>query len=67
MTFDDGVWELLRTAPDFSPLDFSQRFIGRLIVGDPVIDGRRETSRDGSEWELDFALTYTKLGDSPQQ
>src|SRR3954466_4127507 len=25
MTFDDGVWTLLRNAPDFTPLSFSQR------------------------------------------
>ncbi len=29
MTFSDGVWTLLREAPDFTPLDFSQRFSGR--------------------------------------
>jgi hypothetical protein len=67
MTFDDGVWELRRTAPDFSPLDFSQRFVGRFVADDSVIDGRWETSRDGVDWELDFGLTYTRLGDSAQR
>ena len=28
MTFADGVWTLSRSEPDFSPLDFAQRFEG---------------------------------------
>src|SRR5947207_4803278 len=38
MTFSDGIWKLSRQAPDFSPLDFSQRFTG--TFGD---DGRTIT------------------------
>ena len=57
MGFGDGVWTLRREAADFSPLDFAQRFVGR-IDGD-VIDGRWETGRDGG-WELDFGLRYTR-------
>ncbi len=30
MTFDGRTWTLERTSPDFSPLDFDQRFTGRL-------------------------------------
>jgi hypothetical protein len=61
MTFADGVWELLRTAPDFSPLGFSQRFHGELSDDGTVIEGRWETSGDGSLWELDFELVYRRI------
>jgi hypothetical protein len=61
MTFGDGVWILLRDSPDFSPLDFSQRFTGTFSADGSTIDGRWETSSDGSTWEHDFALTYTKV------
>jgi hypothetical protein len=60
MTFSDGVWTLSRDAPDFSPLDFSQRFTGTFGDDDDTIRGRWETSADGSSWELDFELTYTR-------
>ena len=30
MTFSDGLWALTRESPDFSPLDFQQRFTGTL-------------------------------------
>jgi hypothetical protein len=61
MTLGDGVWELLRVKPDFSPLDFSQRFIGRFSEDGVTIDGRWETSDDGSNWRLDFELAYTRV------
>ena len=50
MTFDDGVWMLLRDSPDFSPLDFSQRFTGTFSDDDSSIIGRWESSHDGSTW-----------------
>ena len=28
MKFEAGRWELLRVNPDFTPLDFSQRYVG---------------------------------------
>jgi hypothetical protein len=59
MTFDGHSWILTRTSPDFSPLDFSQRFRGKLI-GD-AISGTWETSRDGVTWQRDFDLTYTRV------
>ena len=59
MGFTRGIWALSRTEPDLSPLDFSQRFSG--IFGDGRIDGRWEISKDGSTWEHDFELIYTKL------
>jgi hypothetical protein len=59
MTFDDGVWKLLRESPDFTPLDFLQRFTGT-FEGDDVVRGAWEICRDGSTWELDFDLIYTR-------
>lgn len=61
MTFEDGLWTLLRETPDFSPLEFSQRFTGRLEDGGATIRGRWESRPLGAEqWEPDFELTYLK-------
>jgi hypothetical protein len=60
MRFDDGVWTLLRTAPDFSPLPFSQRFTGTFADGGDTIRGRWEASPDGAAWERDFDITYRR-------
>jgi hypothetical protein len=61
MTLTDGVWCLAREAPDFSPLDFSQRFTGTISDDGRTISGHWEISTDGTEWDHDFALTYTKV------
>ena len=55
MTFTDGVWRLVRLAPGFS-----QRFTGTLSEDDSTITGSWEFSPDGSTWEHDFDLTYTR-------
>ena len=60
MTFRRGLWVLGRIAPDFSPLDFSQRFIGSFSRDGKTIRGTWETSSDGAKWERDFDLTYTR-------
>jgi hypothetical protein len=60
MTFRDGLWTLVRDAPDFSPLDFSQRYTGTFAPDGDSIGGRWETSQDGSTWELDFNLGYRR-------
>jgi hypothetical protein len=61
MTLADGVWTLLRTEADFSPLDFAQRFTGEFGADGSTIDGRWEQSQDGGRtWELDFAITYRR-------
>jgi hypothetical protein len=62
MTFSGGVWILLRNSHDFSPLDFHQRFIGRFSRDGKTITGAWETSNDGSRWEHDFDLKYTRAG-----
>jgi hypothetical protein len=61
MTFSDGVWNLLRESPDFSPLDFSQRFTGTFSDDGDSIIGRWEISRNGSPWESDFDLSYFRV------
>ena len=61
MTFDGSIWTLLRNTPDFTPLDFSQRFTGRFSDDGHTISGTWETSRDGSTWVRDFDLTYSRV------
>ncbi|GLW61923.1 hypothetical protein Arub01_01670 [Actinomadura rubrobrunea] len=55
MTFADGVWRIWRDAPGFH-----QRFTGTLSPDGAAIDARWEVSADGTAWDLDFALTYTR-------
>jgi hypothetical protein len=61
MTFNGGAWMLWRNSPDFSPLDFSQRFIGKFSDDGQTITGAWETSMDGATYEHDFDLIYTKI------
>jgi hypothetical protein len=61
MTFDGRDWTLERHAPDFSALDFHQRWLGALSADGETIHGRWETSPDGRRWELDFELAYHRL------
>ena len=62
MTFADGVWTLTRESPDFTPLEFRQRFTGRFSEDGSTISGAWEKGRDGGEWEHDFVLTYRRAG-----
>jgi hypothetical protein len=39
MGFADGIWTVRREAPDFSPLDFAQRFVGTSSEDDRTISG----------------------------
>ena len=52
----DEAWRLERAAPDFH-----QRFIGTFLDDGRTIDGRWESSPEGTTWELDFLITYRKL------
>ena len=61
MALEDGVWRLWREEADFSPLDFSQRFTGTFEDDGATIRGRWEICHDGTTWEHDFDLTYSKL------
>jgi hypothetical protein len=62
MTFEDGTWTLLRDKPDFTPLEFAQRYVGQLSADGDTIDGRWEISDDGTTWRVDFTLTLRRLG-----
>jgi hypothetical protein len=59
MRFDGRVWTLWRGTPDFSPLDFSQRFSGTFSEDGRSIDATWEID-EGEGWRKDFDLTYTK-------
>jgi hypothetical protein len=61
MSLENGLWKLWRDEPDFSPLDFHQRFAGNFSDDGTTIAGSWETSPDGESWEHDFDLTYTKV------
>jgi hypothetical protein len=61
MTCHRGVWTLLRDKPDFSPVDFSQRYTGTFSDDGSTIRGRWEISHDGVRWEHDFDLSYLKV------
>ncbi len=56
MSLSDGVWEIWRDAPGFC-----QRFTGTFSDDGRAIAGYWDRSRDGSSWERDFDLTYTKV------
>ena len=46
-----------RSAADFSPLGFAQRWPRRSGDDGDTITGQWETSPDGVDWRLDFRLT----------
>jgi hypothetical protein len=63
MGLDGPAWTLERIKPDFSPLDFWQRWDGRFSDDGATIEGRWEMSRDeGATWHHDFNLTYRRVG-----
>jgi hypothetical protein len=55
MSLEDGVWKLWRNGPDFW-----QRFTGKLSEDGATITGTWESSPDGSSWQHDFDLVYTR-------
>lgn len=57
MTFANPVWTLQRFA---AAPEFSQRFIGT-FGDDNTIAGRWEISSDGTNWNPDFTITYTRV------
>jgi hypothetical protein len=56
MSFGDSVWKQWRSAPEFS-----QRFTGTLSNDGSTIAARWEKSIDGSRWDHDFDLIYTRV------
>ena len=62
MTFEDGVWTLVRESPDFSELKFWQRYEGSFSADGDTIDGAWYISHDaGATWEKDFDLVYRRV------
>jgi hypothetical protein len=62
MSFADGVWTLTRESPEFSPLDFQQRFTGTFSQDGNIISGAWEKRLNGAGWAHDFDLTYRRAG-----
>ena len=61
MSLEGGVWKLWRDQPDFSPLDFEQRYEGTFSADGTRIDGAWEICHDGETWEKDFDLAYERV------
>ena len=55
-TLTDTEWRLVRAGPDFH-----QRFVGAFRDDGRTIDGRWESSPDGTAWDLDFPITYRRV------
>jgi hypothetical protein len=55
MSLSDGVWKFWRDTPGFS-----QRFTGTFSADGNTITCEIQMSRDGSNWEHDHDLTFTK-------
>jgi len=65
LSFDGHELRLERTRPDYSSLEFSQRFVGTLSPDGGRIDGAwwmaEETGHGTGHWRKDFDLVYTRL------
>jgi hypothetical protein len=61
MTYDGRTWTLGRSKPDFTPLDFHQRFVATVSDDVAAIDGEWQTSSDGRDWSRDFGMTYRRM------
>lgn len=57
MTLTDGVWKMWRQATGFN-----QRYTGKIGDDGKKIEGQWEFSEDGKSWDVDFDLSYTKVG-----
>jgi hypothetical protein len=56
MTLSGGIWTIWRDFPGFS-----QRFLGTFSDDGNIITARWEKCSNGSKWEHDFDLKYTKV------
>jgi len=61
MSLAGGVWKMERKKPDFSPFEFSQRYVGRFTGDGQRIEGTWEIANDHLTWAKDFDLIYTRL------
>jgi hypothetical protein len=57
VSVQDNVWRWWRDAPGFS-----QRMVGTISADGQTMVCRGELSRDGTHWEPDLELTYTRVG-----
>jgi hypothetical protein len=55
MSLADGVWKMWRDSADFS-----QRMTGTFSDDGNTINWQGEMSHDGSTWEKDLSVTYTR-------
>ena len=60
MTFDGRTWTLERSAADFTPLGFAQRYTGEFSDDGRTIAGRWEIRHDEHTWQADFDLSYRR-------
>ena len=56
MSIGDGEWKLWREGGPFA-----QRFTGRFSEDGNRIDARWEAAKDGTNWETDFDLVFTRV------
>jgi len=56
MTVEGSVWKMWRNAPGFM-----QRMTGKISEDRNTITVHGELSKDGSNWEQDLDLTYTRV------
>lgn len=56
MSLKDNLWKWWRNSSGFS-----QRFTGTFVDEGYTIIGVSELSKDGSTWERDLELTYTRV------
>jgi len=61
MRLEGRTLTLLRDAPDFTPLDFAQRFVGTIAEDGGTIEAMWQTANDGQHWEKDFDVVYRKV------
>jgi hypothetical protein len=60
MSLEGDTWTLRRDQPDFTPLDFSQRFVGSIASDGNTIDGAWELAEENNSWRKDFDLVYRR-------
>jgi hypothetical protein len=63
MAFDGHTWTLERTKPDFTSLDFHQRYVGTFSDDLRTITGEWQSSTNGREWSRDFGLSYRRASE----
>jgi hypothetical protein len=57
VSVQDNAWTWIRDVPGFA-----QRMVGTIAADGRTIVSRGQLSRDGTHWEPDLELTYTRVG-----